>query len=74
MRAPPPIIKGPGRRGGAYASSRGCQAGSEHPVAPDPGPDMAAVRASPRGALLLLLTVAGVAEVAGGLAPGSAGE
>uniref|UniRef100_A0AC11D284 Uncharacterized protein n=1 Tax=Ovis aries TaxID=9940 RepID=A0AC11D284_SHEEP len=34
---------------------------------------MATVRASPRGALLLLLTVAGVAEVAGGLAPGSAG-
>ncbi|XP_029426612.1 reversion-inducing cysteine-rich protein with Kazal motifs-like [Nannospalax galili] len=34
---------------------------------------MASVRASPRGALLLVLAVAGVAEVAEGLAPGSAG-
>lgn len=38
------------------------------------GPDMATVRASPRVTLLLLLAVAGVAEVAGGLAPGSVGE
>uniref|UniRef100_A0A9L0KHT2 Uncharacterized protein n=2 Tax=Equus asinus TaxID=9793 RepID=A0A9L0KHT2_EQUAS len=34
---------------------------------------MAAVRSFPRGALLLLLAVAAVAEGAGGLAPGSAG-
>ncbi|XP_036117740.1 reversion-inducing cysteine-rich protein with Kazal motifs [Molossus molossus] len=34
---------------------------------------MATVRTSPRVALLLLLAVAGVAEVAGGLPPGSAG-
>uniref|UniRef100_A0A8C0WXR2 Uncharacterized protein n=1 Tax=Castor canadensis TaxID=51338 RepID=A0A8C0WXR2_CASCN len=34
---------------------------------------MATVRASLRHALLLLLAVVGVAEVAGGLAPGSAG-
>ncbi|XP_069330531.1 reversion-inducing cysteine-rich protein with Kazal motifs isoform X4 [Eulemur rufifrons] len=34
---------------------------------------MATVRASLRGALLLMLAMAGVAEVAGGLAPGSAG-
>uniref|UniRef100_A0A8C5LEY5 Reversion-inducing cysteine-rich protein with Kazal motifs n=1 Tax=Jaculus jaculus TaxID=51337 RepID=A0A8C5LEY5_JACJA len=34
---------------------------------------MASVRASVRDALLLLLAAAGVAEVAGGLAPGSAG-
>lgn len=62
---------------GAGFGASGCygQAGSEHLAASDPpGPDMASVRASPRGALLLLLAAAGVAEVAGGLAPGSAGE
>lgn len=64
---------GPGASGGGGGG--GGQAGSEHPAAPDPpGPDMANVRASLRGTLLLLLAVARVAEVAGGLAPGSAGE
>jgi hypothetical protein len=60
---------------GPGASCSGGQAGSEHPAASDPpGPDMATVRASLRHALLLLLAVVGVAEVAGGLAPGSAGK
>lgn len=36
MGASQPITKGPGRWGGASASSGGGQAGSEHPAAPDP--------------------------------------
>lgn len=35
MSAPQPIAKGPGRRGGASASSGRGQAGFEHPAAPD---------------------------------------
>lgn len=35
LSAPQPTTKGPGRRGGASASSGGGQAGSEHPTAPD---------------------------------------
>ncbi|KAL0606115.1 Olfactory receptor 13C7 [Plecturocebus cupreus] len=66
---------GAGPRESCGGGGSGGQAGSEHPVALDPpGPDMATVRASLRGALLLLLAVAGVVEVAGGLTPGSAGE
>lgn len=72
---PQPITRGPSAGGGAWCQRLCGQAGSEHPAASDPpGRDMASVRASPRGALLLLLAAAGVAEVTGGLAPGSAGE